>query len=85
MTYSTTHTFTAKAGREDELFEFFQNVSRGMSGYEGCLKYEVGRGEHGESVVSEEWTSAEAHAASLKDPAVLEAVATGRELIDLIQ
>jgi quinol monooxygenase YgiN len=70
----------AVPGSRDELGAI---LLEGIAGMPGCLSYVVAHDPADSDVlwVTEVWTSADAHRASLSQPAVQEAIARGRPLI----
>ena len=67
-------------GQRDALIAI---LLEGVSGMPGCLSYIVAKDAQDENGIwiSEVWTDQESHAASLRLPAVKEAIAKGRLLI----
>lgn len=70
----------AHKGKRDELAAIMLN---GIGSMPGCLSYVVALDPKDEDAlwITEVWVDAEAHAASLKMPAVQAAIAKGRPLI----
>lgn len=71
---------TAVEGKRDELIEILVSGTGDMP---GCLSYVVATDPEDASAIwiTEVWTDAAAHAASLSLPAVKDAIAAGRPLI----
>jgi len=71
---------TARAGKRDELLEVLLTGAKDMP---GCLNYVVARDNTDGDViwVTEVWVDQASHQASLKLPAVENAIAKGRPLI----
>lgn len=71
----------ARPGHREQLIEVLLAGTRDMP---GCLSYVVARdaGDENAIWVTEVWTEREKHEASLELPAVQEAMARGRPLID---
>lgn len=78
MTVVNAGTIGVVAGRRDELIALLTRRNDLLRDL-GCLACEVGgNDEHPDTVcVAEVWTSADAHAASLRHPAVAAAIAEG--------
>jgi quinol monooxygenase YgiN len=70
----------AQPGQREALIEI---LLKGVSGMPGCLSYIVARDTADANAlwITEVWENAASHAASLKLPAVQEAIALGRPLI----
>jgi quinol monooxygenase YgiN len=71
---------TAVEGKRDELIKILLN---GVSGMPGCLSYVVAKDPKDKNAIwiTEVWDSVESHKASLKLPAVRDAIVKGRPLI----
>ncbi|MBD2867353.1 putative quinol monooxygenase [Paenibacillus arenilitoris] len=74
---------TAQPGKRDELVQILLEAAEGLRDYEGCLLYIVNvSDEEPDAVwVTELWTNAEAHAASLKNEAAMEQIKRARPII----
>ena len=72
--------FTTRPDRRDELIRI---LAAGTTAMPGCLSYVIAEDSARDDTiwVTEVWTDRDAHAASLRLPAVQEAVAKGRSLI----
>ena len=72
--------FEATPGDRDALIDI---LVEGVSGMPGCRSYVVARdpGDENGIWITEVWDSKEAHAASLQQPSVQEAIRKGRPLI----
>jgi quinol monooxygenase YgiN len=75
--------FTAHAGRGDELTAILLEAADALGGEDDCLLYVVSRSpDDAETVwVTEAWTDRAAHAASLQQPATRALIARARPLI----
>lgn len=81
MTYANVGTLGAVPGKRDELVAHLTRPNPALA-EAGCLAYEVGVSDEPDTVfVTELWTSAEAHRASLQLPEVQAAIAAARPLL----
>lgn len=82
MTFVNVGTLGAKPGKRDELVAILTRSDAGLADV-GCLLYEVGvSADAADTVyVAELWESAEAHAASLRLPAVRAQIAEAMPLL----
>ncbi len=69
--------------RPDQRDELIRILATGTKGMPGCLSYVIAEDAARDDAiwVTEVWTDAESHAASLRLPAVQEALAKGRPMI----
>ena len=81
MAYGYFGTMRVQPGKREDVLAILLSASDSLSAH-GCHAYVVGTAEDPDVIcVSELWDSKEAHAASLKLPAVQAAIAKGRPLI----
>lgn len=82
MTYANAATMDALPGRRDELVRLLTRRSDRVADL-GCSLYEVGVSDDAPDTVFvvEVWRDAEAHRASLQDPAVRAAIEAARPLL----
>ncbi|MGW8566766.1 putative quinol monooxygenase [Isoptericola sp. NPDC055881] len=82
MTYANVGTLGAAPGRRDDLVAHLTQRSTELADA-GCLLYEVGVSDDQPDTVfvSELWTSAEAHRASLQLPSVQASIEAARPLL----
>jgi quinol monooxygenase YgiN len=75
--------FTAAPGKRDELVDLLLDAANGLGQLPECEIYIVNKiDDEPDAVwVTEVWSTEEAHARSLQDPAVQAAIARGRPLI----
>ena len=81
--YGRLGTITAQAGQREALLELLLGMAAVADGMPGCHLYLIGRSEDNSDdiVITEGWDSAEAHAASLRLPGVIETIGKARPLI----
>ncbi len=78
--YGVISQFMTLPARRDELIEVLATGTKGMP---GCLSYIIAKDSSRDDAVwvTEVWTDSGSHAASLRLPAVQEALAKGRPMI----
>lgn len=82
--YALFGSLRAHAGERDTLATLLLDAAALTGRYAGCLQYlvSIDPADADTVYVSELWRSAEDHAASLRDPAVLALIGRARPLID---
>jgi quinol monooxygenase YgiN len=80
--YGRTGVITAQPGQRDALLALLLGMSA-TDGMKGCRAYWIGPStdKADDIVITEAWDSAEDHMASLKIPAVIEAIGRARPMI----